>query len=297
MTESFLHQELGITRLPDGWRVSPLEELLEPKGLAIGVMYPGAHDPEGVPIVRVKNMLNGGINQEDVLRVSEEVEAKHLGARLRGGEVLLSLVGSVGRVAIAPEWMSGWNTARAVAVMRVAKGVSNVWVKTWLTSDAAQHYIQSRLNTTVQATLNLRDVRKIPVVLPPRGDLLAIVGLLGALEDKIALNGRISDTSLELARAAYSNAISVNGEIAELGSCVSLKYGKALREPDRRPGEVPVFGCTGQVGWHDSALTPHKGAVVGRKGANSRLGVLVTSSVLGDRYRILCGHYSSRPLF
>jgi type I restriction enzyme S subunit len=174
-------------------------------------MYPGAHDPEGIPIVRVKNLQNGGINPDDVLRVSSEVEAKHPGARLRGGEVLLSLVGSVGRVAIVPKEMSGWNTARAVAVMRLAKvglgkDVSNSWVKIWLSSGVAQRYIQSRLNTTVQATLNLRDVRGIPIVLPSTRDRQAIVGLIEALADKIAVNERITSAAGSLADAHFAHA-------------------------------------------------------------------------------------------
>jgi len=119
-----------------------------------------------------------------------------------------------------------------------------------------------RLQTDRLAQLTL----PIPQSLEEQADTVA---LLTALDDKITLNEHISRTSLNLAHAVFRDATDASGEVAELGSCVSLKYGKALREPDRRPGEVPVFGCTGQVGWHDSSLTSHRGAVVGRKGANA----------------------------
>ncbi len=47
---------------------------------------------------------------------------------------------------------------------------------------------------------------------------------------------------------------------------LDLAYGKALKEADRRPGSVPVFGSNGQVGWHDEKLVEGPGIVVGRKG-------------------------------
>ena len=62
------------------------------------------------------------------------------------------------------------------------------------------------------------------------------------------------------------------GEIPEgwgvkaLGDVVDFAYGKALRARDRQPGEIPVFGSNGQVGWHNKSLVAGPGIVVGRKG-------------------------------
>jgi type I restriction enzyme S subunit len=45
-----------------------------------------------------------------------------------------------------------------------------------------------------------------------------------------------------------------------------LRYGRALREDDRQPGEVDVFGSNGKVGTHSAAWLQPPGVVVGRKG-------------------------------
>jgi type I restriction enzyme S subunit len=45
-----------------------------------------------------------------------------------------------------------------------------------------------------------------------------------------------------------------------------LAYGKALKEDNRQPGQIPVFGSNGQVGWHNQKLVDGPGIVVGRKG-------------------------------
>jgi type I restriction enzyme S subunit len=55
-------------------------------------------------------------------------------------------------------------------------------------------------------------------------------------------------------------------KIGTLGDLVELAYGKALREKDRMPGPVPVYGSNGQVGWHNKAMVKGPGIVIGRKG-------------------------------
>ena len=47
---------------------------------------------------------------------------------------------------------------------------------------------------------------------------------------------------------------------------VTLKCGKALRERDRRPGVVRVYGTNGQCGWHDMQMREGPGVILGRKG-------------------------------
>jgi type I restriction enzyme S subunit len=47
---------------------------------------------------------------------------------------------------------------------------------------------------------------------------------------------------------------------------VVLNYGKALRETERRTGQVPVYGTNGRCGWHDTTLAKGPGVILGRKG-------------------------------
>lgn len=47
---------------------------------------------------------------------------------------------------------------------------------------------------------------------------------------------------------------------------VTLNYGKALRETDRKAGDIPVYGTNGRCGWHNSSLTQGPGVILGRKG-------------------------------
>ncbi|MCC2601600.1 restriction endonuclease subunit S [Sphingopyxis yananensis] len=51
-----------------------------------------------------------------------------------------------------------------------------------------------------------------------------------------------------------------------LGDILTLEYGRSLPDKSRRPGAVPVYGSNGVVGWHDEALVPKGGIIIGRKG-------------------------------
>ncbi len=51
------------------------------------------------------------------------------------------------------------------------------------------------------------------------------------------------------------------------GDIATLEYGKSIRGYENAVGRFRVFGTNGPIGWHDNALCPHPGVIVGRKGA------------------------------
>ena len=101
-----LPDELPI--IPDDWRYESLGDLVEERGISYGIVQPGSETADGIPIVRVNNIRNGRIDATDMLKVEAGIETKFLRSRLCGGEVLLTLVGTLGEVAIVPENFRGW---------------------------------------------------------------------------------------------------------------------------------------------------------------------------------------------
>ena len=124
------------------------------------------------------------------MRVAVTVAAPFERSRIQGGELLITLVGTVGECAIAPKALRGWNTARAVGVARISSDVGAEWVALCLRSREVQERILARVNTTVQTTLNLKDLRDLPIVLPPIADIRRIAAVFAALDDKIDSNRR-----------------------------------------------------------------------------------------------------------
>ncbi|WP_406147850.1 restriction endonuclease subunit S [Streptomyces anulatus] len=80
----------------------------------------------------------------------------------------------------------------------------------------------------------LVDLPKWPIRIPPLGDQQAIVEVLGALDDKVALNEGIRNTCLSLAGACYEDA--EKGSAAEvLGDLAALFDG-----PHATPQKTPI---------------------------------------------------------
>jgi type I restriction enzyme, S subunit len=188
------------------WPVVPLSSLIEAdRRVTYGIVQPGSHDPNGVPIVRVSDIRDGRISTQQPLRVASEIEAQFKRTRLRGGELLLTLVGTVGETAIAPPELAGWNLARAVAIVPVREDVGAYWVRAAMQTPAVRELMLARVNTTVQTTLNLADVLQLPISLPSAGDRAAIVELLRSLDDKIQLNRRMGRTLEAMSRALFKS--------------------------------------------------------------------------------------------
>jgi type I restriction enzyme S subunit len=74
-----------------------------------------------------------------------------------------------------------------------------------LLSVTAKHLIDSRLNTTVQKTLNLKDIRSLPIPIAPQTERDAIVETASALENKINLNHQINQTLEQMAQAIFKS--------------------------------------------------------------------------------------------
>ena len=188
------------------WRSLPLSSLLaEGRAISYGIVQPGTHQDVGVPIVRVTDIRGGRISVDKPLRVAREIEARYARTRLRGGELLLTLVGTVGESAVVPPEMEGWNVARAVAVIPVREDIGAHWVKIALNAPEAREMIFGRLNTTVQATLNLKDVAQLPILLPEEDERERISNILGTLDDKIDVNRRMNETLEATARAIFQS--------------------------------------------------------------------------------------------
>ncbi|WP_159053051.1 hypothetical protein [Streptomyces regalis] len=215
---------------------------------------------------------NGGFRSDALKTYGGDSPNKLL---LRPGDMYVSLkdvtqsADLLGAVARVPSSVQvGRVTQDTVKLIFDKMEIRQSYIYWLLRTPQYRKYCHSHSNGTTNLSLSREDFLAYPVPsLTP--DRAALVDLLEVMEAKVVVNERIAQSCLALARSLYEEAACGAGEEVELGKVVTLKYGKALREPDRRPGPIPVFGCTGQVGWHDLGLTAQAGPVVGRKGANA----------------------------
>ncbi len=132
-----------------------------------GVVQPGDNLYEGVPLIRVSDLLDGKVRHATLKRIAGSIESAYKRSRLRGDEILVSCVGSVGVVTLADESLKGFNIARAVARIPLAERTERVYLAAYLKTDFVQRYFTSELRTVGQPTLNIKQLSETVVLLPP----------------------------------------------------------------------------------------------------------------------------------
>jgi type I restriction enzyme S subunit len=190
--------------IPEGWDLVPFGSFLESeRSITVGVMYPGNHYQSGIPLVRVGDIQNGTITKEPDFRVNEKVNEEYKRTIIKGDELLITLVGNPGVCVVATDKMIGWNVARAIAVARLKDSSERNFIKTVFESNITKHIIQSFLNTTVQPTLNLKEIKILPIPLPPREERREIANIVSLFNDKIELNRQMNVTLEAIARTLF----------------------------------------------------------------------------------------------
>jgi type I restriction enzyme, S subunit len=170
------HSASNVNALPEGWAWATVEQLNPGnRPCAYGVLQPGDDLPGGIPFVRVGDIVDGRIECAQMKRIHNDVAAAYPRTKLMGGEVLLTLVGAIGRTAVVPASLAGGNVARAVGVLPISELVDPHWVEIWFRNPAKIVEMTGKSHEVARKTLNLEDVRLSAVALPPLNEQRRIV--------------------------------------------------------------------------------------------------------------------------
>jgi type I restriction enzyme S subunit len=154
--------------LPRGSKAVELKNLVESGDkINYGVVQPGVHVDAGVPLIRVGDLAAGIVNRTAMKFIDPAIESLYSRSRIRGNEILISCVGSIGIIAEARPEDVGSNIARAVARVPVSKDVNRTWLAAYLRSQRVQRYFTNELRTVSQPTLNIKQIQETEIILPP----------------------------------------------------------------------------------------------------------------------------------
>ena len=169
LTQSIFIEMFGDpARNPKAWPEVALSKLVrEDDTINYGVVQPGDALDEGIPLVRVGDLVDGEFSSTTLKRIDPSIESAYKRSRLRGDEVLVSCVGSIGVTVLATPAMKGFNIARAVARIPLAEGANRVFVASYLKTAAVQNYFTAELRTVTQPTLNIKQIAETKVFCPP----------------------------------------------------------------------------------------------------------------------------------
>ncbi len=139
--------------------------------ITYGILKPGDNVPGGVPYIRVVDMVDGGINRTKVKRTTSEISQQYKRSILREGDLLLSIRGHVGRLAATPRELVGANITQDTARLAIVDAEPE-YVLECMRSSATQQWMKTFTKGAAVKGINLGDVKKIPIPVPPRASQL-----------------------------------------------------------------------------------------------------------------------------
>lgn len=199
-----LYEPSRLGWIPKEWKAVELNDLIDQRRpIVYGILMPGYGWPGGIPVVKVKNIVDEQILTEDLLLTSPMIDREYSRSRLQGGDLLFTIRGTVGRTAFVPITLNGANITQDTARLAI-NGVDARFVRAFLQMPAARRFIAVHtLGVAVQG-INLRDVRRIPIAKPPANEAAEISNRIDAAS--LRLNGESRNLEkLKLAKSGLMN--------------------------------------------------------------------------------------------
>ena len=145
-------------------KTKSLDELIQPgRPITYGILKPGMGYPGGIPVVKVKDMRDGMIDQTDMLLTSPEIDAQYQRSKLRRGDLLISIRGSVGRMAEVPESLENANITQDTARLTIAEDVNRVYISGVLESAPLQNEMERNIRGVAVKGINIGFLRELQI--------------------------------------------------------------------------------------------------------------------------------------
>lgn len=160
------------------WKLYALEQLVESsRGIPYGIVQTGEAQDDGIPTIRCGDVKPLLVDTKSLKRVLPEIEEKYARTRLKGGEVVLAIRGTVGNAAVISEELAAHplNISREVAMIPVRKNISSQYVALLLQSPGGYRALAEKTKGVAQRGINLADVKRLVTPLPTLSEQTEIV--------------------------------------------------------------------------------------------------------------------------
>jgi type I restriction enzyme S subunit len=192
--------------VPEGWDYSTLESLCdEGSPITYGVLKPGDYFEGGVPLLQIKDLLSNLNEIGSIHRISPELDKEYRRSKIKTNDILISLVGTVGRIGVVPELLDGANIHRNIGRIRTK---CHQYIAHYLKSDIAKNRIVLSSSGSSQSALNLSVLRALKVPIPPLPEQQKIARILTTCDKAITNTEKRIDNSKQQKKSLMQQLLS-----------------------------------------------------------------------------------------
>ncbi len=165
--------------IPAHWTVTPLKWLTQQdRPIMYGIVLPGPDVGTGIPILKGGNVKAHRMNLDALARTTAEIEAPYARARLRAGDLVYSIRGTIGDCEEVPPALENCNITQDVARIAPGDNVSASWLRYALLSHPLQEHLACGSLGAAVRGINIFDLKRVPVPTPPVEEQVAIAAYL-----------------------------------------------------------------------------------------------------------------------
>ena len=189
--------ETGVKRLSDFAQVKGGKRV--PKGTIL------SQTPTPHPYIKVRDMQAEKYLERKSAEeyLEEEAWEKLAPYATQAGDIVVSIVGTVGLICVVGKTMDGASLTENCARIVDVQGMNPDFLYYWLASSHGQNAIRLSAVGAVQAKLSLKNLLNLPIPYIPREKQDEMAAVLTALDNKIAVNLKMNDCLAAMAQATF----------------------------------------------------------------------------------------------
>jgi type I restriction enzyme, S subunit len=166
-----------------------------------------AAQEKGIPYLAIPNVQDGRIDIDDVRLISQQDYEEWTRRTVpQAGDILLTRRGRVGDTAPIPSGLKCAIGQNLVLIRSNSPRLEQGYLRWALTGSTYREQVYKHLNVgAVFDSLNVSDIPKFEIPLPPLQTQRQIADILSAFDDKIELNRQMNRTLEQMARALFKS--------------------------------------------------------------------------------------------
>lgn len=151
-----------------GWEMKKLNEIVSDNcSISYGIVQPGDGIENGVPVVRPVDMTGTFVYRQGLKNTTKEISDSYKRTILKGNEILMCVRGTTGLIAMASSELRGCNVTRGITPIECGKSCNKWFIYYQISNSSIQQYIAEYTRGIALKQINMKDVRDIPLCLPP----------------------------------------------------------------------------------------------------------------------------------
>lgn len=240
--------EVGV--IPEHWETRPCSQLSDRIMVGIVIRPTQYYVPHGIPAFRSANIREDGINDLDLVFISEKSNALLAKSQTRTGDVLTVRTGYPGTSAVVRRHHAGANCIDIIITRPSTAALDSDYLAIWVNSSFGKEQVLRNQGGLAQQHFNVGDMRNLVVALPPLPEQRTIAAALSDVDALLEGLTRIIGKKRDLKQAAMHQLLTGQTrlpgfrrvwEVKRLGDVGTFLKGSGVKKDQAQSGHLPCI--------------------------------------------------------